>query len=64
MYSRTFQNLVDVEGTGKVNSGFKNSTTTVDQISTITMKPQVEEEKVDEKTLAENQKRAAEGCIT
>lgn len=33
----------------------------MDQISVVTVKPQVEEEKIDEKTLAENEKRAAEG---
>lgn len=51
-------NSIDVEKNGNDNAGFKNSTTTIDQAT----KPQIEEEKVDEKTLAENEKKAAEGC--
>lgn len=51
-----------MEQKGKDNAGFKNSTTAMDQISVIA-KPQVEEEKIDEKTLAENEKREAEGWI-
>lgn len=50
-------NWIDLEKNGKDNAAFKGS---VDQISMATAKP-VEEEKVDEKTLAENEKRAAEG---
>lgn len=49
----------DVEKKGKDNASFKTSTTTM-EISTVFVKPQVEEEKIDEKTLAENEKRAAE----
>lgn len=52
--------VADVEKKGKDNAGFKNSTTTVDQTPAIDVKPRAEEEKVDEKTLAENEKRAAE----
>lgn len=48
----------DVEKKGKDNAGFKNSTTTMDQLSTVTGK--VEEEKIDEKALAEKEKQEAE----
>lgn len=58
-----FENLTDVEKKGKDNAGFKNSTIAVDQISTVMPKPPVEEEKIDEKTLAENKTREVEGGI-
>lgn len=48
----------DVEKKGKENAGFKNSITTMDQITTVAAK--VEEEKIDEKALAEKEKREAE----
>ncbi|XP_037038337.1 sodium/potassium/calcium exchanger 3-like [Bradysia coprophila] len=48
----------DVEKKGKDNAVFKYSTTTMDQIPTVTGK--VEEEKVDEKALAETAQREAE----
>ncbi|KAG4079689.1 hypothetical protein HA402_009075 [Bradysia odoriphaga] len=51
-------NTNDVEKKGKDNAVFRNSTTTMDQISTVTGK--VEEEKVDVKTLTENDQREAE----
>lgn len=50
-----------MEKKGKDNTGFKNSTATVDQVSTVVGKPQVEEAKVDEKVQAENQRRETEG---
>ena len=49
----------DSEKIGKDNVAFKNSITTIDQVIA---KPHVEEEKIDEKTLAENERKAAEGC--
>lgn len=48
----------DLEKSGKDNGAFKNSITTIDQVIA---KPQVEEEKIDEKTLAENERKAAAG---
>lgn len=57
----SYAETTDVEKKGKDNAGFKNSTTTVDQLSTVTAK--VEEEKIDEKALAEKEKQEAEGSM-
>lgn len=53
--------VVDVEKKGKDNAGFKNSTTAVDQVSTV---GKVEDENVDDKTVSDKDKRTEEGKIT
>lgn len=59
-----FLEVADVEKKGKDNAGFKNSTTAVDQISTVNNeKSQAEEEKVDDNTVAQNDGRTDEGTI-
>ncbi|KAJ6636450.1 Sodium/potassium/calcium exchanger 5 [Pseudolycoriella hygida] len=55
--NRNISGVDDVEKKGKDNAGFKGSTPAVDQVTAVT---QPVEEKVDEKTLAENERRAAE----